>query len=316
MSGPTEGNLNSTTPAAPSGKQNVLFQTDSPYIDSTTGLLERDISAYPQPATSSLEGTVMLAGDIGGSADTPRVVGVQGVGVSATAPTNGQVLQYNSTSGLYVPTTPSSSSLAYAPFNSMLAPATVTPPVISALTWGNQGTASAAYNAGGAVYFSDGPGSGSNNLRHLYKSAPSTPWTLTIAVVPGIGLYSGASSWNQCGILLRQSSTSKLMFLFVGPGSSGTPQAQWAKYTSYSAFSADYWSYSVSNFGYAVWMQVTNNGTNFIWQFAIDGQNFKTIDTRAVTDFFSGNPDQVGIGINPLSANYVTDAAFLHWAGI
>ena len=78
MSGPTEGNLNSTTPAAPSGKQNVVFQADTAYIDPATGLPERDISAYPQPATSSLEGTIMLAGDIGGTADVPKAGGHSG----------------------------------------------------------------------------------------------------------------------------------------------------------------------------------------------------------------------------------------------
>jgi hypothetical protein len=47
--------------------------------------------------------SIALAGDLGGTTSSPKVVGIQGVGVSATAPTNGQVLEYNSGSGLYVP---------------------------------------------------------------------------------------------------------------------------------------------------------------------------------------------------------------------
>lgn len=48
-------------------------------------------------------GKPSLAGDIGGSATTPKITGIQGVGVVTTAPTSGQVLQYNGTN--YVPTT-------------------------------------------------------------------------------------------------------------------------------------------------------------------------------------------------------------------
>jgi hypothetical protein len=45
-------------------------------------------------------------GDLSGTYPNPSVVKIQGIAVSATAPTNGQVLEYNGTS--YVPVTPSS----------------------------------------------------------------------------------------------------------------------------------------------------------------------------------------------------------------
>jgi len=138
MSGPTELNLNSTTPAAPSGKQNIIFQADAAYTDPITGLPLRDGTGYPQPATSSLEGTIMLAGDIGGTADVPKVVGIQGVGVSAASPTNGQVLQYNSGSGLYVPASVSGAGGASGP----------TP---EARRWAYAGIASAAPSGIGTV---------------------------------------------------------------------------------------------------------------------------------------------------------------------
>jgi hypothetical protein len=98
MSGPTEGNLNATNPAAPSGKQNCSFQASAPYIDTATGLQERDISAYPQPATASLEGTIILAKDIGGTSDLPEVVGVQGIPIAGSGPSDGYVPTYVSAS--------------------------------------------------------------------------------------------------------------------------------------------------------------------------------------------------------------------------
>lgn len=48
-------------------------------------------------ATTGAKGIVQLAGDIGGTATSVTVLGLRGVGVSATAPTNNQVLQYNGT---------------------------------------------------------------------------------------------------------------------------------------------------------------------------------------------------------------------------
>lgn len=57
-------NFSNTTPAAPAGKQNVTWQTDS----------AGDVSAYPASASSSLEGAVALSGDLGGSSNSPQVV--------------------------------------------------------------------------------------------------------------------------------------------------------------------------------------------------------------------------------------------------
>ena len=46
MATPTEGNLNATTPAAPSGSANVEFQASAPYPDpNNPSALLRDISA-------------------------------------------------------------------------------------------------------------------------------------------------------------------------------------------------------------------------------------------------------------------------------
>ncbi|HEY1646152.1 MAG TPA: hypothetical protein VGF75_07380 [Candidatus Saccharimonadales bacterium] len=60
-------------------------------------------------ATSSYPGLILLGGDLGNNATggtppawSPTVVGLQGHGVSSTAPTSNQVLQY--TSGAWTPT--------------------------------------------------------------------------------------------------------------------------------------------------------------------------------------------------------------------
>ncbi len=57
-------------------------------------------------ATTTAQGAVQLAQDLGGTARAPKVVGLQGIPVSSTAPTNGQVYSYSGGSNQWVPTTP------------------------------------------------------------------------------------------------------------------------------------------------------------------------------------------------------------------
>lgn len=52
-------------------------------------------------ATSSVKGVVQLTGDLGGTAASPAVTGLQGTTVTATAPNNGQVLTYNGATAVW-----------------------------------------------------------------------------------------------------------------------------------------------------------------------------------------------------------------------
>lgn len=56
-----------------------------------------------QDATGSLKGILKLAGDLGGTAAVPRVVALQSKPVSTLAPSNGQVLTWNSGSSVWEP---------------------------------------------------------------------------------------------------------------------------------------------------------------------------------------------------------------------
>jgi hypothetical protein len=225
--------------------------------------------------------------------------------------TTGQVLTV--VSGL--PAWAASSGSA-APFNNMLSPTTITAPSIGSLTWGNQGTSTAANNAGGALYMQAQIGGGASNIRHLYKAAPSTPWTFVVGFVPGPGFDSGG---NQCGITMRLAASGKIISFWCGCNGSASDALQIAvdKYTNYTTFSAAYLSFVNAYGGYPViWQQVTNDGTNFTWSLSIDGQNWKQFLTEAVTNYFASTPDQIGFGVNGFSSTFPTDAVIVHWSGI
>ena len=68
---------------------------------STLSISGTSSSVVLPSSTSSTVGLMQLAGDLGGTATVPKVVGIQGVPVSTTVPTTGQVLKYDGTN--YVP---------------------------------------------------------------------------------------------------------------------------------------------------------------------------------------------------------------------
>jgi len=86
-------NISSTAPTA-----NQVLQ----YIG--TAWTPTNLIPYtPNDASVTLKGILQLSRDLGGTADLPKVIGLQGVDVSATLPTSNQVLQYNGAA--WTPTT-------------------------------------------------------------------------------------------------------------------------------------------------------------------------------------------------------------------
>jgi len=68
---------------------------------STLSISGTSSSVVLPSSTSSSVGLMQLAGDLGGTATVPKVVGIQGIPVATTAPVTGQVLKYDGTN--YVP---------------------------------------------------------------------------------------------------------------------------------------------------------------------------------------------------------------------
>ena len=68
---------------------------------STLSISGTSSSVVLPSSTSSSVGLIQLAGDLGGTATVPKVIGIQGIPVATTAPVTGQVLKYDGTN--YVP---------------------------------------------------------------------------------------------------------------------------------------------------------------------------------------------------------------------
>lgn len=77
-------NFNDTTPAAPAGSLNTKWQKDG----------SGNTSVYVLGATGAALGVIQLTNDLGGTAASPSVVGLQGHPVDSAAPTDAYVLTW------------------------------------------------------------------------------------------------------------------------------------------------------------------------------------------------------------------------------
>lgn len=218
---------------------------------------------------------------------------------------------------------PGAQSSGTAPWNCMIAACPVAPPVLSTLTWGNQGNATATYNAGGGLYMAANRGSVPSQPI-LYKAVPATPWTLTIGFIPGSNGVSSPGSGSIdvlnafAGLIMRESATGKMVSFEAGTSAGNLSFTMLAgcKYASYTNFGFGCVISQASFLPPVLWYQVTVDSTNITYSTAVDGQNFKPILVQAKNTYFTTGPDEAGITVEPGQAGFTFDAVFVHWSGI
>lgn len=185
----------------------------------------------------------------------------------------------------------------------------LTPPVNGDFSWVNQGTASVAA-ANGYVALS-GPDAGGDNLRMRVKSAPSTPFTITVGCLP---CCAGGTYEFSAGFCLRQSSDGKVIVYgisYIPTASNGYFIKQ--HYTNPTTFSAN----SIFRAGApqsmirgVLWLQYHDDGTNRSWRVSADGITFLEALAEARTTHLTA--DQVGFFVNPYDCNAANTV--IHWA--
>jgi hypothetical protein len=186
----------------------------------------------------------------------------------------------------------------------------LTAPVDGDFAWVNQGAASVDTTNGGIFLLA--PASTTDQLRIRKKAAPATPWTLTIAFQP----FAFDANFLVCGIILRESSTSKLISLDYGYSS--TTMIEVEKFTNETTFSSQT---AVKNIGawesinpsLLVYLRVTDNGTNLIYGYGIDGVHFRTLLTESRTAHMAGGPNEIGFGCNASNATIDTGMWLWSW---
>lgn len=169
------------------------------------------------------------------------------------------------------------------------------PATVSNWTWVNQSTATAT-DVGGAIHLA----SASNNVdswRMLVRSlSPANSYTLLAHIRPL--LY--AANYATASIVLRESSSGKLVTFGLVRNTAGTPDLQVTKWTNATTWVASYIDLTLTPMiSDGVWLRVVDDGANRVCSWSFDGKNFMQAHTVGRTDFCT--PDQYGVGVNPLN---------------
>jgi hypothetical protein len=139
-------------------------------------------------------------------------------------------------------------------------------------------------------------------LRIAEQAAPSEPWTLTI----NVSAFYVVSETDHIGISLRESATGKVVGLsFYGQGAfiPALEVINWNNVSgSFSSRPFNNASFFTTGF---YWLRVVNDGTNLVYQFSYDGDEWKTVLTTLKTAFFTVAPNFVGVYVDPNGADPV-----------
>lgn len=222
----------------------------------------------------TITGTTLSAA--GSSGGTSGVVGAVAIGSEPGSADTGAAVLYTD-----APYLARYSGSAWQPWGPIYP---FTKPIDADFAWVNQGTASVASH--GDVFLRS-PVVGGINLRVRKKAAPSTPYTITIAIMPTM------STTGTChmGFVWRNAASGKLIIAALTSGLGMFV----AGYNTPTAYNGSYVSTQIA-VPSPLFIRSTDNGTNRICSFSADGVEFVTLTTHVRTDFTT--VDEVGFFVN------------------
>ena len=181
----------------------------------------------------------------------------------------------------------------------------VTEPILSNFTWANQGGATADTTFGG-IYLS-APAVSGDNIRLLFIAAPSTPYTITAAF-----LYNMVAPPGYGGLSFYDGTKFATALMAISSGPPPFPIVTASKFTNATTFSASYVnSPLIFMNGPLFWLRVTDNGTNRITSFSVDGQHFMQLNTIGRTDFLTAT--DVGFCLSSDSSTWPANLWLVSW---
>jgi hypothetical protein len=196
--------------------------------------------------------------------------------------------------------------------------ATTAPPSIGALTWINQGTATAT-SVNGEIVMKTITGTGSDDYKLLTKAVPgSTPYTFVVAFLYTPSIDCAISS---AGIIVHDTGNK---FLVADPQWSATSgiRLRVERYTNVSTFSATVFTSQSSMFssnGGLIWLSILDDGTNLTFSYSTNGVDFSKVYAEGRTAFLA-NVSTMGIAVNQecnsASSSSPTIGTFISWTGV
>jgi len=195
----------------------------------------------------------------------------------------------------------------------MLSLSKVTPPASSDFSWVNQGSSTVADTKGMMVLTAPSHAS-ADALHLLVKSAPATPYKITVGFLAQNPIYTNSYYIPQFGVCWRESGSGKL--LTYGWGSNNYPMYfYYAQWTNEMTLSAGQFSNGFGTPPHApYWVRFSDDGTYRTVEVSSDGFNWVPAHPPQGRTVFC-TPNQVGVFANnwKTSQGIQRVVSVLHW---
>jgi hypothetical protein len=243
-------------------------------------------------------------GGVGPLTNGQLVVGSTGGAPQAQALTAGTgIVITNGPGNITVSTAPGSGGGLYGPVLSGRPTAAST----GLVNWLNQRGSTSTDSAVGLSL--NVPTSSTGNVTGLFKSAPSTPYTITalVAATRNSSSFSGVSlGWYD--------GTSKLHLLSYITQNGGVPFFGVEKWNSTSSFNSSDLASSTNGFAQPIWLRIADDGTNVSFSFSQDGANFLTLFSIAKSSGFLGATGYSNVTFSSNPQGSQTIGTLMSWA--
>ena len=189
-------------------------------------------------------------------------------------------------------------------------PQDIVSPIDDEFSWVNQGSSTVTIGYDGRIFLHNDGASGLN-LRCRVKSAPSTPYSVSMG---GQGISSWSSGINDVffGIMFRETSSGKIITFYFDLGRSRLAVDKWDSPTVFNGL-IKAWTGGLGKVGgnWMCWMKLEDDGTDLEFWLAPDGINYMLFLSITRASFFTTAPDEIGFVIlardGPVGMNMV------HW---
>ena len=186
-----------------------------------------------------------------------------------------------------------------------------TPPVIGDFTWVNQGTATVTDRKGMAVLETPSVASG-ENLRLLVKSAPATPYEITVAMMAFGPIYTTSNAIPQFGFCCRESSFGQAAHLRLRLQQLPPPLPVRPVQQSHVAEQLASWTHRRSRTGRSGCVFPTTAPTGGSTSLGMGSSSTSPWAKSPGRTFLTA--DEIGVFANSWKSSYVPRViSFLHW---
>ena len=177
----------------------------------------------------------------------------------------------------------------------------ITDPSSISFSWRNQGSASVQSRTQSVYLLA--PAASGDNIKGREISAPSTPWSITVGLIP----HTHNQNFNSCGLYV--SDGTKLIASPVGTGGAFGVN----KYTNVTTFSGA--NYAAPGTGFAItpiFVKVVDDGTNLKWYWSPNGIDFHLVTSNARLDYLA-SVSFVGFYANSNNSSWAAACLLVSW---